>query len=80
MNEVLDFLARWKGIRKPKIHIPLFIMRPAAAIMKALLPNPPVTPDQIKMLLSAFTCDPAVASNVFGVKFKPWAEAIKEYS
>ncbi|MCI0329897.1 MAG: complex I NDUFA9 subunit family protein [candidate division Zixibacteria bacterium] len=80
MNEVLDFLARWKGIHKPKIHIPLFIMRPAAAIMKAVLPNPPVTLDQIRMLLAAFTCDPTVASRVFEVTFKPWADAIKEYS
>ncbi|MGH8004692.1 MAG: complex I NDUFA9 subunit family protein [Limisphaerales bacterium] len=80
MNEVLDFLARWKGIRKPKMHIPFFIMRPVSAVMQALLPNPPVTPDQITMLLAARTCDPAVASKVFGIKFKPWAEAIKEYS
>jgi len=80
MNEVLDFLARWKGIRKPKIHIPFFIMRPLSAIMKAMLPNPPVTPDQLTMLQAARTCDPAVASKVFGVTFKPWAEAVKEYS
>ncbi len=80
MNEILCFLARWKGIKKPKIHIPLFIMRPVAALMKALLPNSPVTPDQIKMLLSARSCDPAVASKVFGITFKPWAETIKEYS
>ncbi|MCI0406576.1 MAG: NAD(P)H-binding protein, partial [candidate division Zixibacteria bacterium] len=80
MNEVLDFLARWKGIRKPKIHFPLFVMRPVSAVMKAVLPNPPITPDQITMLLNFRTCDPAVASRMFGITFKPWAEAIKEYS
>lgn len=80
MNEVLDFLARWKQIRKPKIHIPFFIMRPVSAVMQALLPNPPITPDQLTMLQNFRTCDPAVASRAFGVKFKPWAEAIKEYS
>lgn len=80
MNEVLDFLAKWNGIRKPKIHTPLFIMRPVSAIMNAVFSNPPITPDQIKMLLNFRTCEPAVASGVFGVKFKPWAEAIKEYS
>jgi NADH dehydrogenase len=80
MNEILDFLAGWKGIKKPKIHVPLSIMRPLSAIMEKVLPNPPVTPDQIKMLLTFRTCDPAVASKTFGVTFKPWAEAIKEYS
>jgi len=80
MNEVLDFLASWKGIKKPKIHVPLFVMRPVSAVMKAILPNPPVTPDQLTMLLNFRTCDPAVASRVFGITFKPWAEAIKEYS
>jgi uncharacterized protein YbjT (DUF2867 family) len=80
MNEVLDFLAHWKGIHKPKIHIPFFIMRLLAAIMQAVLPNPPVTPGQLKMLLAGRTCDPAVAFKVFGITFKPWAEAIKEYS
>lgn len=80
MNEVLDFLAHWKGIRKPKIHIPFFLMRPMAAVMEKVLPNPPVTPDQLKMMLAARTCDPAAAFNVFGLTFKPWAEAIKEYS
>lgn len=80
MNEILDFLAGWKGIKKPKIHVPLSVMRPLSAIMEKVLPNPPVTPDQIKMLLSFRTCDPAVASKTFGVTFKPWAEAVKEYS
>ncbi len=80
MNEVLDFLGRWKGIRKPKFHIPFLVMKPLAAVMERVLPNPPVTCDQIKMLVSAPTCDPAVASKVFGITFKSWAEAIKEYS
>lgn len=80
MNEILDFLARWKGIKKPKLHIPFFIMRPVSAIMQALLPNPPVTPDQLKMLLAERTCDGAIASRVFGITFTPWAEAVKKYS
>ncbi len=80
MNEALDFLMRWKNIRRAKIHIPFALMRPMAALMQKILPNPPVTPDQLKMLVSARTCDPAVASKVFGVTFKPWAEAVKEYS
>lgn len=80
MNEALDFLMRWKSIKRPKIHIPFALMRPMAALMEKILPNPPVTPDQLKMLVSARTCDPAVASKAFGVTFKPWAEAVKEYS
>lgn len=80
MNEILDFLGRWKNIKRMKIHIPLSIMRPMAAIMEKILPNPPVTPDQLKMLTAERVCDSSVASQVFGVKFKKWEEAIKEYS
>jgi NADH dehydrogenase len=79
-NEVLDFLMRWKNIKRLKVHIPFWIMRPMAALMEAVLPNPPVTPDQLKMLTAERVCDSSVAAQIFGVKFKAWQEAIKEYS
>jgi len=80
MNEALDFLMRWKNIKRLKVHIPLSIMRPMAALMQKILPNPPVTPDQLKMLAAEQVCDSSVAAQIFGVKFKAWQEAIKEYS
>lgn len=35
---------------KPSVHVPLCMVRPAAAFMERLLPHPPVTNDQLTML------------------------------
>ena len=47
-----EFWQRLKGVlgaRRPTLHIPFALMRPQAALFE-LLPKPPVTRDQLKML------------------------------
>jgi uncharacterized protein YbjT (DUF2867 family) len=47
-----DFWSQLKtalGTRRPALHVPFWFMRPQAAIME-LLPHPPVTRDQLRML------------------------------
>lgn len=56
LNEVLAEIARCAGVRKPPVHIPLPLMI-AGAVLASLLPNPPVTPDQLRMLREGSTCD-----------------------
>lgn len=48
-NELWERLKRAAGVRRPSVHVPLFLMRPQAALFE-LLPNPPVTRDQLRML------------------------------
>ena len=49
-EQIIDLVAETLGARIAKVHVPLGLMRPVAAVMQALMPRPPVTPDQLKML------------------------------
>jgi uncharacterized protein YbjT (DUF2867 family) len=57
LNEVLTEIARCAGVRKPAVHVPLPLMFAAAALAQTVLPNPPVTLDQLRMLKEGSTCD-----------------------
>jgi NADH dehydrogenase len=48
-NEFWSQLKAALGTRRPTLHLPFWFMRPQAAIME-LLPHPPVTRDQLRML------------------------------
>lgn len=69
LNEVLAEIARCAGVRKPPLHIPLPLMF-IAAWLACVLPNPPVTPDQLRMLREGSTCDITSMVQLFGVKPK----------
>lgn len=53
--DVLDWNALWAeigralGTKRPAVHLPTWLMRPQATLLE-LLPNPPLTRDQLKML------------------------------
>ena len=59
--------ARCAGVRKPPVHIPMPLMLLGAAIAQTLLPNPPVTTDQLRMLREGSTCDIGPMKRIFGV-------------
>ncbi|MFN0151443.1 MAG: complex I NDUFA9 subunit family protein [bacterium] len=48
--EILDIVMRTTGKRRPRVHIPAPLMSLQAGLLEKLLPKPPVTRDQIKML------------------------------
>jgi NADH dehydrogenase len=68
LNDVLAEIARYAGVRKPAIHIPLPLMFAGAAVAQTLLPNPPVTIDQLRMLREGSTCDIGPMKRIFGVR------------
>jgi NADH dehydrogenase len=68
LNDVLKEIARVAGIRKPAIHIPMPLMFAGAAVAQALLPNPPVTLDQLRMLREGSTCDIEPMKRIFGIE------------
>jgi uncharacterized protein YbjT (DUF2867 family) len=49
-DEIIDLIRQKLGLRRPKVHIPLWLMRPVARVLQAILPSPPVTTDQLVML------------------------------
>ncbi|HUS83350.1 MAG TPA: complex I NDUFA9 subunit family protein [Dehalococcoidia bacterium] len=49
-DEIIDLIRRKLRSRKPNVHVPLWLMRPGARVLQAVLPSPPVTTDQLAML------------------------------
>lgn len=78
-NELLDAVAAHLHKKRLKLHIPVPVMRIVAAIGEKILSNPPVTRDQIVMLLEDNTCDPAPAARAFNVNLTTLEDGIKTY-
>jgi len=75
-----DFWARLKrttGNRRPSVHVPFGVMRVQAAAME-LLPSPPLTRNQLKMLQLGDNVvgDPAPAA-AFGIELVPLDEQLR---
>ena len=49
-DEMIDFIAETLGVKTAKVHVPLKLFQPVVRVMEALMPRPPVTTDQLKML------------------------------
>lgn len=49
-DEMIDIIAVTMGVRTAKVHVPLEIFEPIVSVMEALMPRPPVTSEQMKML------------------------------
>lgn len=49
-NQIVDLVARTMGKRRLKIHIPVFLMRLNVALMELVLPRPPITTEELRML------------------------------
>ncbi|MGC2696968.1 MAG: complex I NDUFA9 subunit family protein [Candidatus Angelobacter sp.] len=67
LNEVLAEIASCAGVRKPAVHIPMPLMWAGAMVAQALLKNPPVTMDQLRMLREGSTCDIQPMIRLLGV-------------
>lgn len=49
-EDMVAIVAQVLGKGRLKAHIPLFLMRPLVSLMESVLPRPPVTGEQLKML------------------------------
>ena len=67
LNEILVEIAACSHIRKPAVHIPMPLMMAGAALAETLLPHPPVTVGQLRMLREGSTCDIAPMAQIFGI-------------
>jgi NADH dehydrogenase len=68
LNDVLKEIASMVGVRKRAVHIPLPLMFAGAAVAQTLLPNPPVTVDQLRMLREGSTCDIGPMKRIFDIE------------
>ncbi|MHB9129479.1 MAG: complex I NDUFA9 subunit family protein [Armatimonadota bacterium] len=78
-NEILKILRRQLGIHRPRIHLPVELVRMGIRLLTAFSINPPITRDQMVMLLQGSVCDDTTAAGVFDLPRITLAEGIKEY-
>jgi len=79
LNEILAEIAAVAGIRKPALHVPMPVMMAAATVAQTLLPSPPVTVGQLKMLREGSTCDPRPMMQIFSLQPKGFREGLRAY-
>jgi NADH dehydrogenase len=66
-NELYERIAKVLGKRRLRINVPVGLIRPGAAVAE-LLPKPPITRDQLKMLQAGDNvCDMGPALDAFGI-------------
>jgi uncharacterized protein YbjT (DUF2867 family) len=76
-NEFWSRLKQAQGSRRPSIHLPFGLMRVQAAVLE-LLPRPPVTRDQLKMLAAGDNVvSNSDAVDTFGLPLVPLDEQLR---
>lgn len=78
-TELLEAIARALGLRRPTVHLPLAFMKPVARVLETVLPNPPVTTDQILMLQEDNLCSLKDLREVFGVDPLPLRNGLSRF-
>jgi uncharacterized protein YbjT (DUF2867 family) len=67
-NELYQRIAKVLGKRRLRVNVPIPLVRPGAAVAE-LLPKPPITRDQLKMIEAGDnTCDLGPALEAFGLE------------
>jgi NADH dehydrogenase len=78
LEKMLAEIASCVGIRKPAVKVPMPIMYLNAALL-SVLPKPPVTIDQLKMLREGSTADPGPMRATFDVNPIGFREGLMKY-
>jgi NADH dehydrogenase len=79
LDQLLDEIAECVGVRKMKLHVPFPVMYMNAKIMGAILPRPPVTTDQLRMLQEGSTSDPGQMLQTFRLTPTHFREGLRRY-
>jgi len=78
-EEVTRAIADAMGIKRPVLHLPMLFMRTMARVAEAALPKPPVTTDQLVMLLEDNVCDVKNIREFFGVEPVRFRDGLKTF-
>ena len=76
LEALMDELMRASGRRRPKVRVPLALARAGAAVLERLLPNPPVTREQLAMLGEPNVCDTSAMRADFDVEMVDLPEGL----
>ena len=78
-EEVTVAIADAMGVKRPSLHLPLFFMKSMATVLKAVLPKPPVTTDQLIMLQEDTVCSMRDIRDAFGIEPLGFPEGLKKF-
>jgi len=70
-NDVVSQVARAMGKRRLRFHLPTWLMYPAAKVTQGIMPRPPITTDQIRMLGIRSVAEVGELERVFGFTPRP---------
>ena len=70
-NDIVDIIARTFGVRRLKLHVPMPLMRMAVRVMEMLLPRPPATREQLRMVAVPNITKLGTVEAVFEFKPRP---------
>jgi len=79
LDRMLADVAACVGVRKFPLHIPFGLMYVNAALLGAILRQPPVTTDQLRMLREGSTCDIGPMLATFDVNLVGFREGLQQY-
>ncbi len=78
-EEVTAAIAEAMGIRRPLMHMPLFLVKTAARMLETVLPRPPVTTDQLIMLQEDNICSMRDIRDAFGIEPMKFSEGLSKF-
>ena len=70
-NEIVDTIAQTYRVRRLKLHVPVPAMRLVVRLMEALLPKPPATTEQLRMVSIPNVAELNTVEEVFGFTPRP---------
>lgn len=79
LADMIRVVAQTMKVHKPMLSLPVAAVRPAAFLGERLLRNPPITTDQLIMLLEGGTTDNNAAEEVFGLDLKRFIEEAPKF-
>jgi uncharacterized protein YbjT (DUF2867 family) len=75
-DDLLSETMNGTGKRRPRLHLPVALMKPPAFFMGLLMPDPPVTVEQLDLLAVDNTPRENALEPVFGVRPRPFRGAL----
>ncbi len=70
-NDMVDTVAETLGVRRLKLHLPVPLVRRIVGLMEVLLPRPPATTEQLRMIYLDNIAEPNAVEETFGFSPKP---------
>jgi uncharacterized protein YbjT (DUF2867 family) len=78
-EEVTAAIARAMGVKRPAVHMPLFLVKNAARMLESVLPRPPLTTDQLIMLQEDNVCGMGDIRDAFGIEPVPFRDGLRNF-